>query len=92
MNLKQGIDAEFVSLENIISELEEGDPNTSATGGANANANGTTGTGGEWAGGALDQAFYDRVAKLVGERIKKCGARVPVVTGSSSQCPYHSSN
>lgn len=29
----------------------------------------------------LDQSFYDRVAQAVGERVKQCGRRVPVVTG-----------
>jgi aspartate kinase len=31
--------------------------------------------------GVLGQDFYDEVAKAVGERVKQCGSRVPVVTG-----------
>lgn len=34
--------------------------------------------------GSLDQSFYDRVAAAVGERIKQCGNRVPVITGTFS--------
>jgi aspartate kinase len=33
------------------------------------------------ADGPLNQAFYDRVAQAVGERVSQCGAKVPVVTG-----------
>ena len=29
----------------------------------------------------LGQEFYDKLAVLVGERIRQCGPRVPVVTG-----------
>ncbi len=32
----------------------------------------------------LGQDFYDSVAVAVGERIKQCGPRVPVVTGTVS--------
>ena len=35
--------------------------------------------------GSLDQTFYDGVAAAVGERVKQCAPRVPVVTGA-----YHS--
>ena len=35
--------------------------------------------------GSLDQSFYDTVATAVGERVKECAPRVPVVTGT-----YHS--
>ena len=33
-------------------------------------------------GETLGQEFYDRVADAVGERIRQCGPRVPVVTGA----------
>lgn len=56
----QGIDAEYVSLEDVLSAVEE-DESGSDT---------------------LDQTFYDRVAQAVGERVKQCGCRVPVVTGT----------
>lgn len=39
--------------------------------------------------GSLGQEFYDRVAVAVGERIKQCGARVPVVTGDSTASYEH---
>ena len=61
----KGIDAEFVSLENIVPEIDENEIH---------DANGTRDV-------TLDQAFYDRLAVAVGERIKQCGNRVPVVTG-----------
>ncbi|QRV96208.1 amino acid kinase family [Ceratobasidium sp. AG-Ba] len=35
----------------------------------------------------LDQAFYDSVAKAVGERLEQCGRRVPVVTGFFGPVP-----
>ena len=35
----------------------------------------------------LDQSFYDRLAKVLGERIRQCGARVPVVTGFFGPVP-----
>ena len=31
----------------------------------------------------LGQIFYDRVAVAVGNRIRECGPRVPVITGKS---------
>lgn len=60
----QGVDAEFVSLENILPIPEDGDLSSDET---------------------LGQEFYDKVAISVGERIRKCGPRVPVVTGKSFQ-------
>jgi aspartokinase len=59
----QGIDAEYVSLENVVppsDDLEAAED------------------------GSLDQEFYDRLARAVGERVKQCGRRVPVVTGTLS--------
>lgn len=35
----------------------------------------------------LDQSFYDGIAKAVGERLKQCGNRVPVVTGYFGPVP-----
>ncbi len=61
----QGIDAEYVSLENIVPEMDED----------------------SYADGSLDQAFYDRLAVAVGERIEQCGQRVPVVTGFFGPVP-----
>lgn len=54
----QGIDAEYVSLEDIVSDNDDTDDS-----------------------GSLDQAFYDKLALALGERIAQCGPRVPVVTG-----------
>ena len=56
----QGIDAEYVSLENVIPVSDDQDDTET-----------------------LGQEFYDQVAVLVGERIRQCGPRVPVVTGMS---------
>ncbi|KAK0495386.1 Aspartate/glutamate/uridylate kinase [Armillaria luteobubalina] len=61
----QGIDAEYVSLENIVPEMDED----------------------SYADGSLDQAFYDRLAVAVGERIEQCEQRVPVVTGFFGPVP-----
>ncbi|KAL4251984.1 aspartate kinase [Abortiporus biennis] len=62
----RGVDAEFVSLENII-PAEDGDSS--------------------FDNDTLGQDFYDRVAHLVGERIKQCGSRIPVVTGYFGPVP-----
>ncbi|KAG2127895.1 Aspartate/glutamate/uridylate kinase [Suillus bovinus] len=62
----QGIDAEYVSLEDIIPLSEDSDTIKE---------------------GSLDQAFYDSVATAVGERIKGCAPRVPVVTGFFGHVP-----
>lgn len=62
----QGIDAEYVSLEDIIPVSEDSDTVRE---------------------GILDQAFYDNVATAVGERIKGCTPRVPVVTGFFGHVP-----
>jgi len=66
----RGIDSELVSLENIIarvSEDEEGQalPDDSGAGGSES----------------LGQHFYDRLSKVIGDRLRECGNRVPVVTG-----------
>ncbi|KAJ7201601.1 Aspartate/glutamate/uridylate kinase [Mycena pura] len=37
--------------------------------------------------GTLDQEFYDRLSRAVGERVKQCGPRVPVVTGFFGPVP-----
>lgn len=59
----QGIDAEFVSLENVVAALDDNNAEPRSD------------------SGSLDQSFYDRVAVAVGQRIKQCGQRVPVITG-----------
>ncbi|KZT27990.1 aspartate kinase [Neolentinus lepideus HHB14362 ss-1] len=61
-----GVDAEFVSLENVVPAMEESDSTQHE---------------------ALDQSFYDRVAQAVGERLKLCSPRVPVVTGFFGPVP-----
>lgn len=63
----RGVDAEFVSLENIIPVPEDGDV--------------------VFEEDTLGQEFYDDVARLVGERVRQCGARVPVVTGFFGPVP-----
>lgn len=69
----QGIDAEYVSLEDIVPITDDGDLH---------------------AQGPLDQTFYDSVAAAVGERIKACAPRVPVVTGTypSPSCTSHTNS
>ncbi|KAG9311844.1 Aspartate/glutamate/uridylate kinase [Chiua virens] len=62
----QGIDAEYISLEDIVPVSDDGDLHVE---------------------GSLDQSFYDSVATAVGERIKACAPRVPVVTGFFGPIP-----
>ena len=71
----RGTDAELVSLESIITKAsEDGDDETEGSG------NATSATAGD--NESLGQPFWDRLAKLFGERIAECGDRVPVVTGA----------
>ncbi|PSR74403.1 hypothetical protein PHLCEN_2v9911 [Hermanssonia centrifuga] len=63
----RGIDAEFVSLENVVPIPEDVDISADSE--------------------TLGQDFYDSVAVAVGERIKQCGPRVPVVTGFFGPVP-----
>ncbi|KAG8807194.1 Aspartokinase [Serendipita sp. 399] len=62
----RGVDAEFVSLENVLPQWDDIDVASDHT---------------------LGQEFYDRVASVVGERVKQCGPRVPVVTGFFGPVP-----
>ncbi|KAJ7512418.1 Aspartate/glutamate/uridylate kinase [Mycena galericulata] len=62
----QGIDAEYVSLENIVPVVDDLESDED---------------------GSLDQEFYDRLSQAVGERVKQCGPRVPVVTGFFGPVP-----
>ncbi|KAJ7089197.1 Aspartate/glutamate/uridylate kinase [Mycena belliarum] len=62
----QGVDSEYVSLEDIVPEPDD----------LEASDDGT-----------LDQDFYDRLSRAVGERVKQCGPRVPVVTGFFGPVP-----
>ncbi|KIK04821.1 hypothetical protein K443DRAFT_120803 [Laccaria amethystina LaAM-08-1] len=55
-NIDEGIDAEYVSLDDIVPPFDD---------------NGET---------TLTQGFYDSLAVTLGEHIKQCGSRVPVVT------------
>ncbi|KAF4616568.1 hypothetical protein D9613_008733 [Agrocybe pediades] len=61
----QGVDAEYVSLEDIVPAYE-GEINPEK---------------------ALPQDFYDTLAVALGERLKDCGNRVPVVTGFFGPVP-----
>lgn len=63
----QGIDAEYVSLDDIVPQVDDSD-----------NALGS---------GSLDQGFYDNLTVALGERIRQCGSRVPVVTGFFGPVP-----
>ncbi|KDQ60047.1 hypothetical protein JAAARDRAFT_32418 [Jaapia argillacea MUCL 33604] len=70
----QGIDAEYVSLENVVPDSPDGD--SSRMNGSESGVHET-----------LDQDFYDRVAEAVGERLRQCAPRVPVVTGFFGPVP-----
>ncbi|KIJ27346.1 hypothetical protein M422DRAFT_37825 [Sphaerobolus stellatus SS14] len=68
----RGIDSEFVSLENIVPEgLEESEGQGSRHRDVET----------------LDQSFYDKLAVVLGERLKQCGNKVPVVTGFFGPVP-----
>ena len=61
----QGIDAEYVSLENVVPPYDGVDS-------------------------TLGQDFYDLVGTAFARRVRQCGPRVPVVTGSSLNLPSRS--
>lgn len=67
--LDQGFDAELVCLDNIVEKLEsqvtDGDPDGLF----------------QTPGGQLRQPFYDRLVLRLGERLKQCQDRIPVITG-----------
>ncbi|CAG8583136.1 13112_t:CDS:2 [Acaulospora morrowiae] len=58
----KGIDAEFVSLENVIGQ-------------------------GKFDRVDLDRTFYDHLADVMSSKVRKCGDRVPVVTGNFGVFP-----
>ncbi|XP_006463701.1 hypothetical protein AGABI2DRAFT_208605 [Agaricus bisporus var. bisporus H97] len=60
----RGIDAEYVSLEDVIPVSDDGEEEKT-----------------------LDQEFYDRLTVALGERVKQCAPRVPVVTGYFGPVP-----
>lgn len=65
----RGIDSELVSLENIV--------DAALAAGEDAIASST----GDQGVSQLDQGFYDRLSDRLGERLRQCGTRVPVITG-----------
>jgi aspartate kinase len=66
----RGIDSEFVNLDTIVDEmLSEPIDNTLISSGDQGAAQ-------------LGQDFYDRLAQVLGDRIRECGTRVPVITGT----------
>jgi aspartate kinase len=67
----RGIDSEFVNLDTIVDEMlnEPAVDNILLSSGDQGAAQ-------------LGQDFYDRLAEVLGERIRECGTRVPVITGT----------
>lgn len=67
--IDQGFDAELVCLDNVVEKIEfdsvDGEPDEVSQG----------------LGGELRQPFYDRLAQKLGERLRQCENRIPVVTG-----------
>lgn len=68
----RGIDSEFVNLDTIVDEMlnEPAVDNILLSSGDQGAAQ-------------LGQDFYDRLAEVLGDRIRECGTRVPVITGMS---------
>ncbi|GAA5856883.1 hypothetical protein JCM8547_008443 [Rhodosporidiobolus lusitaniae] len=67
----KGIDAELVSLENIVDWDVLGEDGADAVS-SSASKDGPP---------QLGQEFYSRLSKRLGERLAECGERVPVITG-----------
>lgn len=66
----RGIDSELVSLENIVDATFAGLEDLAAT-----SSTGDQGVA------QLGQAFYDALSERLGDRLRACGTRVPVITG-----------
>lgn len=66
----KGIDSEFVNLDTIVDEMLN---ETSVDSGLIS--------AGDQGAAQLGQDFYDRLAQVLGSRIRECGSRVPVITG-----------
>lgn len=62
----RGIDSELVLLDTIVEKAEDDRVKGDGKGGDD---------------GALSQSFYDNLARRLGERLRECEDRVPVVTG-----------
>lgn len=71
----RGVDAELVVLDNIVDAAM-----TSVT------DSGLTASGDQGVS-QLGQAFYDELAVRLGERLRECGTRIPVVTGFFGPVP-----
>ena len=70
----KGIDSEFVNLDTIVDEmLNEPSIDNSLL------------SAGDQGAAQLGQDFYDRLAEVLGARIRDCGCRVPVITGTTIQ-------
>lgn len=67
--VKKGVDSELVVLDNIV------DASMSAASEAVSVDAGDQGVA------QLGQEFYDQLSFRLGERLRECGQRVPVVTG-----------
>ncbi|TXT12910.1 hypothetical protein VHUM_01311 [Vanrija humicola] len=71
----RGVDSELVVLDNIVDAAM-----TAATDAA------ITATGDQGVA-QLGQSFYDELAVRLGERLKECGPRIPVITGYFGAVP-----
>lgn len=78
LHRNKGVDSELVVLDNIVDAAMSAAETTSASNGDQGVAQ-------------LGQEFYDQLAVRLGERIRECGGRVPVITGEFlSLCPSSS--
>ncbi|KAJ9125466.1 hypothetical protein QFC22_000427 [Naganishia vaughanmartiniae] len=73
----RGIDSELVLLDTIVDD---------ALGGAIEEA-ASADISGDQGAAQLDQTFYDRLSERLGERLRCCGSRVPVITGYFGAVP-----
>jgi len=75
----KGVDSELVSFEHIVQATLSDEEEQSLEGRED-----------ELEEFTLDQAFYDRLSRKMGDRLRECGPRVPVVTGPflPARAPY----
>ena len=70
---EKGIDSELVVLDSIVDSTFAAFADSQLTG------------AGDQGVAQVGQEFYDQLSTRLGERLKQCGTRVPVITGKSSR-------
>ncbi|KAL7418528.1 Aspartokinase [Cryptotrichosporon argae] len=74
----RGIDSELVVLDSIVDAAMTATTEAAVAAGAGSGDQGVA---------QLGQSFYDELAQRIGQRVRECGQRVPVITGYFGPVP-----